>query len=200
MDGTLTLAVHDFDAIRHQLGLPPGKPILEQLAELPQKEARHLHQQLDMIELAIARRATQANGAIKLLENLTSQGCQLGILTRNNLINIHATLDASGLSRYFRDESLVSRHCAPPKPNPAGIHRLLKQWGGHPGEAVMVGDHLFDLDTGRAAGTATVYVDNSGEFPYREHADICIRTLDELCISPATSCRDSEYSAGRAPA
>lgn len=186
MDGTLTLAVHDFDAIRRQLGLPVGKPILEQLAALPKAEARRLHQRLDMIELEIAHQSTPAAGAVPLLEALTANGCQPGILTRNNLINIHATLDATGLSSYFRHEHLISRHCAPPKPDPAGILRLLALWGGRADEAVMVGDHLFDLDTGRAAGTAVVYVDHSGEFPYRAQADLCIQSLDELCPYQST--------------
>ena len=29
MDGTLTIAMHDFDAMRAELGLPVGVPILE---------------------------------------------------------------------------------------------------------------------------------------------------------------------------
>ncbi|MGH9885914.1 MAG: HAD family hydrolase, partial [bacterium] len=40
MDGTLTVAVHDFDAIRTELGLPQGKPMLEELALRPAEEAR----------------------------------------------------------------------------------------------------------------------------------------------------------------
>ncbi|MEY4949417.1 MAG: hypothetical protein RL698_1628, partial [Pseudomonadota bacterium] len=35
LDGTLTVAMHDFDAIRTALDLPTGRPILEALAELP---------------------------------------------------------------------------------------------------------------------------------------------------------------------
>ena len=31
LDGTLTVAAHDFDAIRAELGLPQGRPILEAL-------------------------------------------------------------------------------------------------------------------------------------------------------------------------
>ncbi|HEY5959038.1 MAG TPA: hypothetical protein VIV60_20905, partial [Polyangiaceae bacterium] len=53
MDGTLTLAVHDFDAIRRQLDLPPGVPILEALAQLSEVEARPKWQLLDAIELEL---------------------------------------------------------------------------------------------------------------------------------------------------
>lgn len=180
MDGTLTLAVHDFDAIRKELGLPEGKPILEQIALYPKMEARRLHQQLDMIELNVAAQSKPANGAARILESLAAKGHQLGILTRNNMINIYATLEAAGLNGFFKDDHLISRNCAPPKPDPTGIHRLLNAWGGTPEESVMVGDHLFDIDTGRAAGSATIYVDPTGKFEHRDKADCCIRSLDEL--------------------
>ena len=54
MDGTLTIAQHDFDAIRAELGLPEGLPILESLEKLPSAEAKVLHSQLNEIELEIA--------------------------------------------------------------------------------------------------------------------------------------------------
>ena len=156
MDGTLTHAIHDFDAIREQLGLPEGKPILEALAALPEAEAQPLHKQLNAIELEIAHQSTAAPGAAALLETLTANGCQLGILTRNNAPNITATLQAAGLDRFFIPETLISRDCAAPKPNPDGIQLLLQRWQANADIAVMVGDHLFDLDTGHNAGTATI--------------------------------------------
>ena len=184
MDGTLTLAVHDFDAIRRELGLPEGQPILEQIATYPKVEARRLHQQLDMIELTIAAHSKPAEGAARLLETLSAKDHQLGILTRNNMTNTYATLGAAGLNAFFKGDDLISRNCAPPKPDPAGIHRLLNAWGGTPEESVMVGDHLFDLDTGRAAGSATIYVDPTGEFEHKDKADFCIRSLNELHSHP----------------
>ncbi len=39
MDGTLTIAQHDFDAIRDELGLPDNLPILESLAAMPAAES-----------------------------------------------------------------------------------------------------------------------------------------------------------------
>ena len=40
LDGTLTIAVHDFNAIRKELGIPEGQPIIKTLESLPVKEAR----------------------------------------------------------------------------------------------------------------------------------------------------------------
>ena len=183
MDGTLTHAIHDFDAIRDELGLPEGKPILEALSELPTQEAQRLHRQLDEIELEIAGQSTAAPGAQELLEQLRQRDCQIGILTRNNRINIHATLGAAGLLDFFTEDDLISRDCAPHKPNPAGIQILLTRWGGKPEHAIMLGDHLFDLKTGRAAHTTTIHVDNSGLFPHQDMADLSIQSLTELLDS-----------------
>ena len=183
MDGTLTHGIHDFDAIRTQLGLPEDKPILEALAALPEEEAQPLHERLNAIELEIAHQSTAAPGAALLLQTLTENGCQLGILTRNNAINITATLQAAGLDHFFAPETLISRDCAAPKPNPDGIHLLLERWQAAADMAVMVGDHLFDLDTGRNAGTATIHVDRSGAFPHQQVADLSVQELDELLPS-----------------
>jgi len=180
MDGTLTVAVHDFDAIRAELGLEPGKPILEQLASLPESRARQLFAQLDALELELARGARAAAGAERLLESLSGRGATLGILTRNSHANALETLRACGLARFFAAECVVGREAAAPKPDPQGIHRLLARWSAAPEAAVMVGDYRFDLLAGRAAGTATVYVDPEGAFPFREHADVSVDSLEAL--------------------
>ncbi len=180
MDGTLTIAKHDFDGIRRELGLPEGLPILESIAKLPDDEAAVINQRLDEIELAVAESSEPAEGAASLLENMLQQGKKVAILTRNNAINIEVTLKAAGLSEFFHKDNLLSRECAPPKPAPDGIHQLLDVWQGSINDAVMVGDSIHDLDAGRNAKTATVYYDTKGQFIHKEQADLCIRHLSEL--------------------
>lgn len=180
MDGTLTIAQHDFDAIRDELGLPEGLPILESLDALPDRESAPIHQRLNEIELEIAAESKAAEGAELLLESLLSSGTKIGILTRNNKINIEVTLKAAGLNDYFQKADLLSRDCAIPKPAPNGILQLIKQWGANAEETVMVGDHLHDLLSGRAAGTKTLYIDPQGEFIFKKDADVCIYQLTEL--------------------
>jgi HAD superfamily hydrolase (TIGR01509 family) len=182
MDGTLTMAQHDFDAIRDELGLPQGLPILESLDLLPTADAAPLHLRLNEIELDIAHQAKAAMGAVELLEYLRLQDAKLGILTRNNVLNIGITLKAAGLDNYFLPENLFSRECALPKPSPDGILGLLGLWQAYSDDAVMVGDHQHDLHSGNAAGTATIYVDPSGEFPFKADADVCIEQLTELIV------------------
>jgi HAD superfamily hydrolase (TIGR01509 family) len=180
MDGTLTVAVHDFDAIRAELGLLPKLPILEQIAKLPELESRALLARLDAIELALARQGSAAEGAHGLLESLRDHGVRLGILTRNSFANAQETLCACGLEPFFPPEHVIGREAAAPKPDPAGIRHLLALWGADPAESVMVGDYRWDLLAGRAAGALTVYVDRAGAFPFAEHADVSVASLGAL--------------------
>ena len=182
MDGTLTIAKHDFEAIRIELGMPLGVSILEALDQLPPEESAPLHKKLDEMELEVARISEPAEGAAEFLEHLLERDVKIGILTRNNLPNIEVTLEAAGLLHYFKTEDLLSRDCAAPKPAPDGIYKLLTGWSAGIDDAVMVGDYIHDLDAGLNAGTATVYLDTSGEFPFRSSADVCIRQLDELIL------------------
>jgi phosphoglycolate phosphatase-like HAD superfamily hydrolase len=117
---------------------------------------------------------------VALLETLAARGARLGIVTRNSWRNAGETLRACGLARFFDLACVVGREAAAPKPSAAGIHRLLAGWRAPPSQAVMVGDYLYDLQAGRCAGTATVHVDPTGRFPYAEHADLAVRSLDEL--------------------
>lgn len=180
LDGTLTLAIHDFDAMRRELGLPAGEPILEAMARLPDAERAAVDRRLEEIELELAHRAEPQPGAAELLAELAGRGFELGILTRNSGRNARATLIAAGLGSFFEPHLVISRDGCAPKPDPDGIHRLLGHWQAPPERAVMVGDYLFDLVAGRSAGAATVYLDTSGTFEFGEHADVQVRGLEDL--------------------
>ncbi len=181
LDGTLTLPVHDFAVIRAMLGMAETDPdILGFLASLPTAEAAAKHSRLIEIEYELAARTAAAPGAERLLEQLLRRGSRIGILTRNTReIALH-TLGMIGLKDFFAPEAVLGRDEAAPKPHPEGIEILLDAWGSRPDEAVMVGDYLFDLQVGRAAGTATIHVDRTGAFRWPELADVAVANLEEL--------------------
>jgi len=180
LDGTLTEPVHDFAAIRAALGIPDGRDILGHLGDLTPADASPLYARLDAIELELCERTAAAPGALRLLEELTVRGARVGVLTRNTRANALRTLAAIGAGQFFTPPAVLGRDEALPKPDPDGLHRLSGQWGTTPAALVMVGDYLFDLQTGRAAGTATVHVDRSRNFPWPELTDVAVGTLDEL--------------------
>lgn len=174
LDGTLTVAVHDFDGIRTSLGLPQGTPILESLDQLPEAEAAPKRQWLDAMELELAQASTPQPGIASHLRALHAAGTRLGILTRNSKRNALATLEALGVAALFDDAHVLGRDEAPFKPDPAGVHQLLAAWGTTPEQALFAGDDRFDLEAGRRAGVRTLYFDPSGAFPHGALADLCL--------------------------
>lgn len=170
MDGTLTVAVHDFAAIREALEIPPQADILTHLASLPADVGQAKHAWLLEHERDLALASTAAVGAVALVRELAARGCRLGILTRNARELAHVTLEAIGLADCFAAQDVLGRDEARPKPDPEGLLKLAGAWDIAPQQMVMVGDYRFDLDCGRAAGTHTVLV-NLPDNPWPELVD-----------------------------
>ncbi|BCQ71488.1 HAD superfamily hydrolase (TIGR01509 family) [Pseudomonas protegens] len=183
MDGTLTIAVHDFAAIREALSIPAEDDILTHLAALPADESAAKHAWLLEHERDLAQGSRPAPGAVELVRELAGRGYRLGILTRNARELAHVTLEAIGLADCFAEADVLGRDEAPPKPHPGGLLKLAEAWDISPSRMVMVGDYRFDLDCGRAAGTHTVLV-NLPDNPWPEltdwHARDCAQLRDLL--------------------
>ena len=183
LDGTLTEPILDFPAIKAQLGLPSDQGILESLGDMSPQQADPLHKALDQIEAESAQAAIASSGARALIKELAAAGKTLGILTRNLKRHAVRTLEVTHMLPFFQVEHILGREEAPFKPDPGGILGLLSQWKASARDAVMVGDFLFDLQAGRAAGTATIHVDASGQFPHGHWADFAVNSLCELMPS-----------------
>ena len=183
MDGTLTLAVHDFPAIKRVLGIPQDDDILHHLAALPAEEAAAKHAWLLEHERELAVASQPAPGAIELVRRLRERGCRLGILTRNAHELALLTLQAIGLDDCFAVDDILGRDEAPPKPHPGGLLHLAERWQVAPSELLMIGDYRFDLECAQAAGARSVLV-NLPDNPWPEltelHAVDCAQLLARL--------------------
>ncbi|WP_225561562.1 HAD-IA family hydrolase [Rhodanobacter sp. DHB23] len=158
LDGTLTVAVHDFAAIRRALGIRADEDILAHIAALPAHEADAKRAWLLGHEHALAQASRPADGAVNLVRLLAARGCRLGILTRNLRELALLSLEAIGLADCFDPADVLGREDAPPKPDPAGLHRLAGHWAVEPARLAMVGDYAYDLACARAAGAQAVLV------------------------------------------
>jgi HAD superfamily hydrolase (TIGR01549 family) len=180
LDGTLTVAVHDFAAIRRELSIPDGSDILGHLSSLPLQHSQQLHDRLQQIEEELAAATRAAAGALVLLEHLRIRNARIGILTRNTRENAIRTLELIGLNHFFDYDYILGRDDVAPKPEPDGIYHLARLWDTEPESTVMVGDYQYDLQAGRAAGALTVHVDAASNFRWPELTDVYVTSLDEL--------------------
>lgn len=171
MDGTLTVAAHDFTAIRVALDIPPESDILGHLASLPAAESAARHAWLLEHERELALASRPAPGAVQLIRELVRRGYQLGILTRNARELAFITLAAIGIEDCFPAHTVLGRDEAAFKPDPEGLLKLASQWGVAPQAMAMVGDHHHDLACGRAAGARTVLVNTPGN-PWAALTDV----------------------------
>lgn len=152
LDGTLADSGLDFEAMRREMGLLPGQPILEALARLPEPEAARCRAILDRHEWEGARRARAMPGAAAFVEHLNRRGLLGAVLSRNARAIVEATLDRLGLAF----DRVLGREDGPAKPDPTLVERLCAEWRLAPDEVVLVGDYVFDIEAGRRAGTWTV--------------------------------------------
>lgn len=188
MDGTLTRAVHDFGYIRQQLAIPPEADILGHLDSLPEKQSRAAHHWLMEHERELAEQSIAATGAVELVQHLHQRGDRLAILTRNAQELASVTLQAIGLDQCFKQDDILGREQAIPKPAPDGMFKIARAWQVDSAHLCMIGDFHFDLRSARKAGAKAVLV-NLPDNPWPElthyHAQSCADLLQLLSAKPA---------------
>jgi len=89
-------------------------------------------------------------GLLQFLDVLCDLGIRLAVNT-NRTDSMHELLETFGLTRYF-DPVITVKDVSHPKPNPEGMHKILRAWGVSRFEVVYIGDTIVDEQTARAAG------------------------------------------------
>jgi HAD superfamily hydrolase (TIGR01509 family) len=171
LDGTLTVAAHDFDGMRDHLGIGRGADILDAIARMSPDEALRARRTVDVWERDVARRSRPARGACEIVAWLKARACRVGVVTRNTRASAWVTLRKIGLADSFSRDHVLGRDDVQAKPHPAGVLHLAHAWGLAPDSLVMVGDHVSDLEAGRAAGAATILVHPDPPTPWCAQAD-----------------------------
>jgi phosphoglycolate phosphatase len=106
----------------------------------------------------LADRSLPFPGAVTAIEQLAARGCRFAICTNKLEWLSVRLLDALNLSPHFaaicgQDTFGVQ------KPNPEILLKTIRQAGGDPAQAVMVGDSANDIDVARAAKVPVIAVD-----------------------------------------
>jgi len=153
MDGTLTRPHLDFDAIRAEIGLPPG-PILESVSVMPfgSAERERADAILHRHEDEAARASELQPGVHDVLDQLRRAGWRIALMTRNTR---HAT-DIVCRKHELSFDHIRTREDGPTKPSPKPILDICRALDCRPADAWSIGDFHFDILCGHAAGTRTV--------------------------------------------
>jgi len=184
VDGTLCEPQnYMFAQMRSAVGVPPKSDILDHIYALSTKSDQEAA--MDKIR-AIEREAmvsqTPQPGLLALMTYLEEKCVRKGICTRNFDTPVEHLLGKFLDGKVFWP--VVTRDFRPPKPDPAGILHIAKQWDLEDGgkSLIMVGDSIDDMTAGYRAGSATVLLVNevNAHLATHEHTDLCIRRLDEL--------------------
>ena len=174
-DGTLTRPHLDFDAIRAEIGV--SGPILEAMALLAPSERNRAESILLRHEWDAARHAELQDGAAEVLADVREMGFSTAILTRNAREPVAHVLTTFGM----RVDALRTREDGAIKPSAEPVLALCRQLNASPTESWVVGDFLFDILSGRAAGARTVLmIGDSARPAFADQADHVIRSLLEL--------------------
>lgn len=179
-DGTITEPYLDFDRIREDIGLPPG-PILEAIDRMADTDRERAVDILHRHEQEAAENATLRRGAAELVDSLHDAGRPLGVLTRNARRWVTIVIEKHGLQL----DTLRTREDGAIKPSPEGVLDLCRQLHADPKQSWMIGDHLYDLQSGRQAGAKTVLVAPEHERSaiheeWAHEADFSVGCLTEL--------------------
>ena len=96
-------------------------------------------------------------GARAAIETLAAQqDVLLGVATGKARRGLDHAFAAHGLDPFFSTRQTADHH--PSKPHPSMVLRCLQETGAHKAQTVMIGDTVFDIEMGRAAGVRTLGV------------------------------------------
>ncbi|CAD0093127.1 unnamed protein product [Aureobasidium vineae] len=198
VDGTLCEPQnYMFTEMRSKLGITKGEDILDHVYSLSGDEQKEAHNIIEDVEReAMAKQIPQA-GLVTLMEHLDSRDILKGICTRNFDAPVAHLLSNHLPGHIDAFAPIITRDFRPPKPSPAGILHIAKQWGvvseadvsddgrpisKRPLPLIMVGDSIDDIIAGHDAGAATVLLRSEGkeELEKDPRTDLVISRLDEL--------------------
>lgn len=154
------LPAPDRSAVRRIVGLSLPQALLELAPEAPVEKRRHA-----LEAYKVSFRAARSEGTLEqplypgmkaLLERLHRTGRALGVATGMSDRGLIACLTRHGVRDLFTTLQTADRH--PSKPHPAMLGAALFEAGAAPGEAVLIGDTVYDVAMARAAGVPAIGV------------------------------------------
>ena len=183
-DGTLTKpGALNFPLLKEAIGCHPDMPVLEYIESLSTRKLRE--EALSVVENFEEKAAAVSEpnpGAEDLIVYLRSKGLALGIVTRNSLQSIERSLrnfekiDISSFDIIVTRDTLVD-----PKPSADGILLAAQKLNVDVKKILMVGDYVFDIQSGKDAGCLAAFLDHgTASGNSQVTGDFTVSSLEEI--------------------
>ncbi len=162
-DDTLTKAGGvNYARIRADIGCPQEASILSYIDTIEDmRKRKEAWKILEDHELGAAAEARPATGAEDLIIWLQKSNIGRGIITRNTrpAVDISfGSFEKVGSGNF--DIILTRDDDIPVKPEPDGVLLVCAKLGLQSEELLVVGDYIYDVQAGNAAGSITVFFDS----------------------------------------
>ncbi len=184
-DGTLTQpGAIDFIGIKKAINCPPDRPILEYIETLSNQVERE--QALSIInkrEMESAEKSFPIDNAEDIVLFLKSKGIKVGVISRNGDDQLKRALENFAKLEWSDFDIVISRDTPVRyKPSSEGIELAMSKMDVDRQEIILVGDFLFDIQAGNAAGVITVLLHHGdeGTQPQGWENDYTIYRLSQL--------------------
>lgn len=183
-DGTLTKpGALNFPLLKKAIGCSPEVPVLEYIESLPSRKQRK--DALSVVEDFEERAAAVSEpnpGAEDLISYLRSKGLAIGILTRNSFRSIERSLQNFEKIDTSAFDIIITRDTpVDPKPSADGILLAAGKLNVDVDKILMVGDFVFDIQSGKDAGCLTAFLDyGAASETSRVASDFSVSSLEEI--------------------
>ncbi|SCW74121.1 phosphoglycolate phosphatase [Sphingobium faniae] len=114
-----------------------------------------------------------------LIARLDGDGWLLGVATGKSDRGLALCLAAHGIEAHFVTLQTADRH--PSKPHPSMLRAAMAEAGATPESTVMIGDTVFDIDMGLAAGVRSIGVG----WGYHAPAELVAAGADAVAMDSA---------------
>ncbi|MFA0440951.1 hypothetical protein BCU70_00105 [Vibrio sp. 10N.286.49.C2] len=180
LDNTLVSSDIDFMGLRQEIGCPQNKDLLLHIAQQKcVKEQQRMHDIVLSYEMYDAQSSLLMPGTKETLEWLKHQNWRVGIVTRNCRQAAKLKLRAHGLII----DDVLTREDFPAKPAPDALIYLMEKWQLTCRQILYVGDHFYDIETAKNAGSLSCFISNSDKMTTENlghESDFAFSSLIEL--------------------
>ena len=189
---TLGYPTHPEDAYRTKVGDGVGNLVLRSLPPgtvTPQRVEDCKIRMREAYAKRLTRRTRPYPGIVNMLVGVRERGARVAVFS-NKPDPASREICAVLFNGHPFAFVLGATATIPLKPDPAGVHHILKATTTEPAETLYVGDTNTDMKTGRAAGVRTIGV----TWGFRAEAELTASGADAIIHRPEELLNDAFFA------